>query len=96
MFKILPELCSAELFSIKQMVPCDPVDYLNQEYGIFNWISPERTEFSWPNLFSSGNWSDYEWPKAYNIFFSNGTLNEKETLEYINYYSKYKLTKLYA
>lgn len=34
-------LCSAELLEHKFMIPCDPVGYLNKEYGPKKWHSPE-------------------------------------------------------
>ena len=30
------------------MVPCDPVLYLNDDYGI--WQNPEEKNYRWPNL----------------------------------------------
>ena len=35
------KVCSAELLNHKVMIPCDPVQYLNTEYGRDTWIKPK-------------------------------------------------------
>jgi hypothetical protein len=32
------------------MVPCDPIAYLNQEYGINKWHEPLVKNYKWTNL----------------------------------------------
>jgi hypothetical protein len=76
------------------MIPCDPVDYLNQIYGYFNWLTPISTAFTWPNMVFSGYWNDFELSRAFKAFYLNGTLNEKRTLDTINQHLHFKLTQL--
>ena len=40
------ELCSAELFNHKYMIPCDPVKYLDKEYGPSRWLTPESSNYN--------------------------------------------------
>lgn len=88
------ELCSAELFHIKLMIPCNPVDYLNNEYGPFSWLKPISKKYLWTNLKYSGTWTDYEWIRAIKVFYQNGSLNRKLTLRNINRYFRYHLFQL--
>ena len=37
------ELCSAELLNHKFMIPCDPVNYLDKEYGSSRWQIPKSS-----------------------------------------------------
>jgi hypothetical protein len=37
------KVCSAELLNHKVMVPCDPVEYLNAEYGVDRWQEPKTS-----------------------------------------------------
>ena len=88
------ELCSAELLNQKHLVPCDPVKYLDNEYGKNKWQIPKSTNYSWTNLVSNGNWSENEWPKVLKYYEKNGTINLKSTLKDINKYSNLNYTKL--
>ncbi len=66
--KKLPEfdqLCSAELFNLKYFVPCDPVKYLDLEYGKSGWLIPKATKYTWKNIKPNGECSDQEWPRAF-------------------------------
>jgi hypothetical protein len=78
------ELCSAELLNTKQMVPCDPIKYLNSEYGTFNWLTPISLNYKWSNLKFTRKWNDNEWKRAYKYYNLDGSLNHKKTQKYIN------------
>ena len=88
------ELCSAELLNQKHLVPCDPVGYLNKEYGKLRWYEPKPTNYTWNNLVYSGNWSDLEWKNVLKYYYSNGSLNEYYTLAMINSQLNNKIKKL--
>ena len=83
------------MFGHKYMIPCDPVSYLNFEYGGINgWITPFSRNYSWKNMLFSGKWSDSEWPYAFKFYYTDGSLNVKDTLNTINKYATINLTKL--
>jgi hypothetical protein len=88
------ELCSAELLNQKHLVPCDPVKYLDNEYGKNQWQTPKSSHYTWSNLVSMGNWSDNEWPKSIRYYEKNGSFNLKRTLKDVNKYSNKNLTQL--
>lgn len=81
------KLCSADFLGLKVMVPCDPVRYLNYEYGkMENWATPKPKNYRWTNLDSNFSlWSlDFEWPRAIRHFNRNGKVNVNSTLKYLN------------
>ena len=81
------ELCSAELFNSKTLVPCDPVAYLNAEYGVNEWHTPKKSsEYFWKNIQKNGEWSTSEWPKVIRIYNRRGRIDKNETLMEINKY----------
>lgn len=88
------ELCSAELLSQKHLVPCDPVQYLDLEYGKNSWQTPLSSKYKWKNLVFVGNWTDDEWPQAVRYYEKNGTLNLVKTLKYLTENSKLNFTSL--
>jgi hypothetical protein len=89
-------VCSAELLGIKVLVPCDPIDYLNNEYGSFDkWIIPISKDYKWSNLDTNYSlWSDSHWPYAIKFFSTNGKLNNAGTLNFINKNSNLNLSNL--
>ena len=89
-------LCSAELLNFKVLVPCDPIGYLNNEYGNFkNWIKPIIKGYKWTNLEQQNTlWHNSDWPYAIKLIYPNGKLNYNETLNYINKNSNLSLSKL--
>ena len=77
------------------MVPCDPVTYLNLEYGPNNWQSPDRNFGArWKNLFENGRWSDSEWPNVLRAYDFKGKLMYNYTLKVINEHISPKLSQL--
>lgn len=91
---LFDEVCSAELFNQKQMVPCDPVKYLDFEYGPSNWLMPLVANYSWKNLYYKANWTDYEWPRVLKYYYNNGSINVKTSLRIINENLKNPLVEL--
>lgn len=52
------ELCSAEMLNHKYQVPCDPILYLDTNYGKFpKWRKP-TSEYNWDNIRYNGKWTD--------------------------------------
>ena len=78
----------------KLLIPCDPVQYLDFEYGASKWQTPKKDKYKWPNLIYQGEWSDNEWQKAIRFYDSNGTVKTIKTLKYLNRVSKYNITHL--
>lgn len=71
------------------MVPCDPVRYLNYEYGEGNWFEPKRSNYTWTNLDENYTlWSRDEWPHVIRFYKKNGTIDVKETEQYLNLHMK--------
>ncbi|RNA04974.1 hypothetical protein BpHYR1_047104, partial [Brachionus plicatilis] len=85
---------SAELLNSKYMVPCDPVKYLDREYGPRHWESPESKNYTWKNVVYSGNWSDSDWPHSIKYYDKNGNLLKKKILEYVNKFQEKNLTSI--
>jgi hypothetical protein len=86
-------LCSAELLNHKYMIPCDPVSYLDKEYGP-GWKSPQSKNYTWSNVQYWKNWSDIEWPRAVKYYDKNGALLRPKILAYINKHMSHNLTEL--
>lgn len=81
------ELCSAELLNHKYQVPCDPIAYLDTNYGKFpKWSKPKSlfTEYVWPNFSPNGKWTDEEFINGFRRYNLDGSLNRKATLDTIN------------
>ncbi len=79
------------------MIPCDPVGYLNNEYGEPDkWQTPMKSNYTWSNLDRKNveNWTDTEWPYAIRFYKYNGEVDKNQTLRFINAHSSYNLTKL--
>jgi len=51
--------------NLKYFVPCDPVKYLDLEYGKSCWLIPKATKYTWKNIKPNGECSDQEWPRAF-------------------------------
>ena len=90
------ELCSVELLSHKFLVPCDPIKYLNKEYGPRNWETPKVKNYSWTNVVYMANWTDTEWARAIKYYDKNGELIKTKMLNYINSHldAKHQLNEL--
>ena len=76
------------------MVPCDPVKYLNREYGRDLWKSPESKNYTWTNVLFWKNWTDSEWPHTIKYYDKNGDLIEPKILEYVNKFSNENITSV--
>ena len=76
------------------MIPCNPVEYLNNEYGVNNWAMPKAKNYSWKNVFYYKNWTDDEWPHAVRYYDKKGKLIKKKTLNYLNEHLQVKLESL--
>lgn len=76
------------------MVPCDPVNYLNNEYGKDNWATPMSKNYQWRNVVYFKNWTDTEWPYAVRYYDREGNLLGKKTLDYLNQHLKVKIESL--
>ena len=76
------------------MIPCDPVTYLNNEYGIDNWATPMSKNYQWKNVKYFKNWTDSEWPHAVRYYDKKGQLIQKKTLNYLNEHLVVKLESL--
>ena len=91
-------VCSTELLSLKILVPCDPIGYLNNEYGNYDkWVIPISKNYKWSNLETNYTlWSDSQWPYAIKFFRNNGKFNMEGSLNYINKNSNLNLSNLPA
>ena len=88
------ELCSAELLNHKYMIPCDPIKYLDKEYGPSRWLTPESSNYTWKNVVYYNNWTDSEWPRTIKYYDKEGKLLVPKILNHVNKHLKYNLTKL--
>jgi hypothetical protein len=81
---------------MRVLVPCNPMEYLNQEYGdLKNWIIPKSKGYKWSNVEKKSSfWSEKEWLYAVKHFHSTGKLNYLSTLNFINTGFKFNLTSL--
>lgn len=76
------------------MVPCDPVKYLDKEYGPKRWESPESKNYTWKNVVFWKNWSDSDWPRSIKYYDKNGYLMKEKILEYVNKFQTKNLTSI--
>lgn len=77
------------------MVPCDPVSYLNKEYGTQQrWSVPQATNYTWSNVNHWKSWSDAEWPHVIKYYDKEGKIIDTKILQYLNKHSKYNITKV--
>jgi hypothetical protein len=88
------ELCSAELLNNLYMVPCDPEEYLNVEYGSKGWQKPMSSKYKWPNLEFHQEYSDLQYIKSIKYYFENGTFDKYYTLDYLNRGLKKKIDNI--
>lgn len=78
------KLCSAELLDNLYMVPCNPIEYLDCDYGPDGWQTPKEKEYHWPSLKIFNEYSDRQYIKSLKFFFENGTFDSHFTLEVLN------------
>ena len=70
------------------MVPCDPIKYLDNEYGANNWQKPIVEKYYWKNLVFKEYWKSDEWPKAVKFFDRRGRILRKKILNYVRKYGE--------
>ena len=89
------EVCSAELINQRFMVPCDPVKYLDTDYGKNNWQEPKKNlspistkdkqkkgtkdTYHWPNLKYFGKYADDVFIRTNRWYKKSGLLNKELT-----------------
>lgn len=79
----------------KFMIPCDPVEYLNKEYGKKErWITPQSSNYTWSNVNHWKSWSDEEWPHVIKYYDKAGVLIKSKVLSYLNKHSKINITEI--
>ena len=96
LFQEFNKLCSAELLGQKHMVPCDPVGYLDYEYGLGKWQEPKKENFTWKNVRFWQNWTDAQWPYTIKYYDKYGNILKKKILDYLNLHAKRNITELPA
>lgn len=77
------------------MVPCDPVSYLNSQYGE-NWIKPEKRRYNINNINWAKpiEWSDDVIPFVLRYYDEKGKVKINKTLDEINEFIPNKELKL--
>lgn len=89
------KLCSAELLNNRFMVPCDPVMYLNREYGDEKkWYFPQEKNYTWSNVIYDSRWKDHEWPNVIRYYDKAGVLLKNKVLEYVNKHLKQNISAI--
>jgi hypothetical protein len=88
------ELCSAELLNRKFLVPCDPVNYLDRDYGPERWKTPESVNYTWSNVKYWEKWSQPLWPHTIKYYDKAGRLIPKRILDYVNKYLTVPITSV--
>ncbi len=78
------------MLNFKVLIPCDPVQYLNYEYGgIKNWITPKKKNYKWSNLDKqTWNWTEKEWVHAIKFYNKKIGFDKNQTLKFVNQYLK--------
>lgn len=88
-FNNFEDLCSAELFDYKFLIPCDPVTFLKNNYGpIKLWMKPDTEGFKNIDFRHYRIWSKNEWPDWMRHYSRDGVLNVAKTLKDLNEHVK--------
>jgi hypothetical protein len=66
------------------MIPCNPVDFLDMQYGVQGWHRPQTQGYEWKNKEFFRAWTDEEWPHAYKYYSQADGFNVNETRNYLN------------
>jgi hypothetical protein len=74
------------------MVPCDPVGYLEKEYGPKRWRSPQSKNYVWDNVKYWRNWTDDEWIRSVRYYDRKGQLIKNKTVDQLNKYLVNKIS----
>jgi hypothetical protein len=81
---LLSKLCSADLFGYIFSIPCSPIDYLNNEYGVDTWKKPLEKKYKWINIKYDSIWNDISWMYAVRLYTSDGKLRtDKFAMDWI-------------
>jgi hypothetical protein len=92
---LLPDLCSADLFGFRFSVPCEPVDYLNTEYGKETWKHPLERNYTWLNMKYDAFWNDISWMYAVRLYTREGRLrNDQYAINWISNHFNYSITAI--
>lgn len=86
------ELCSAELLSSKFLIPCNPVQYLNAEYGPNGWKIPEKKNYKFYGTKFYERVSDAEFLKTRKYYRYDGAIDNSTTFEELNSVLDKKIT----
>ena len=79
------------------MVPCDPVSYLDMEYGREYWKTPNpHFETKWKNVKAVEKWNENEWPHVLKMYDVKGQLLGTTLLDIINMHLNISINKLPA
>jgi len=89
---LLPKLCSCELFGTRFSIPCSPVDYLNNQYGINKWQKPLARGYKWINSKFHSIWNDISWMYATRLYTRDGKLRtDKYAIDWISKHFNYSI-----
>jgi hypothetical protein len=92
---LLPKLCSCQLFGYRFTIPCSPVNYLNDEYGIDKWQSPLEKNYTWINMKFHSIWDDISWMYATRLYTREGKLRtDKYAIDWISNHFNYSLKSI--
>jgi hypothetical protein len=84
-YSIINDICSAEIFGLRVLIPCDPLRTIIEDYGK-NWSLPIESGYGWNSL-RHNEWKVYgknKWPKSRKYYDYYGKLDVKGTLEELN------------
>ena len=77
------------------MVPCDPVGYLDLEYGAKKWQIPDdKFGTKWTNVIENDQWPESVYPYVLRYYGFDGRLKKQLTLKKINEELTVKLSAL--
>jgi hypothetical protein len=73
------------------MVPCDPLAFLESDYGPNKWKMPLESGYKWVNLEFNGKWTDALWPHVLKFYDRTG-FDKERTLGYLKEYASPNVT----
>ena len=76
------------------MIPCDPITYLDRDYGPGNWQTPQSVNYTWTNVKYWEKWTESQWPHTIKYYDRDGKLIKKKILEYVNKYMSEPITEV--
>ena len=75
------------------MVPCNPREILDQEFGGVNWHEPMEKNYKYINLKYIEQLTDEKWKRSVSFYNMRG-FDKKKTIEFINKYADTNVTDL--